>query len=75
MVRPARRSPRRTLWSRVRRLLGLGAEPPPEPPSPPDEEHALVPAGPPPGLRPSSAVELELPEEPRDLDARSRQRD
>ncbi len=69
MVRPARRPPRRTLWSRVRRLLGLGAEPPPEPPH---EEHALVPAGPPPGPRPSSAVELELPEEPRDLDARSR---
>ena len=37
-----------------------------------EEEHPLVPAGPPPGPRPSSAVELELPEEPRDLDARSR---
>ena len=71
MDRPTRRPPRRTLWSRVRRLLGLGAEPPPEPP-PPDEEPALVPAGPPPGPRPSGAVELELPEEPRDLDARSR---
>lgn len=72
MDRPSRRSPRRTLWSRVRRLLGLGSEPPPEQPPPPDEEHALVPAGPPRHPRPSSAVELELPEEPRDLDARSR---
>jgi len=75
MDRPGRRPPRRTLWSRAGRLLGLGAEPPPEPPLPPDEEHALVPAGPPRHPRPPSAVELELPEEPRDLDARSRQRD
>jgi len=74
MARSARRPPRRTLWSRVKRLLGLGAEPP-EPLPPPDEEHALVPAGPPRHPRPSSAVELELPEEPRDLDARSRHRD
>ncbi|MBI4171922.1 MAG: hypothetical protein HY511_04105 [Actinobacteria bacterium] len=72
MARSARRPARRTLWSRVRRLLGLGAEPPPEPPPPPGEEPALVPAGPPLRPRPSSAVELELPEEPRDLDARSR---
>jgi hypothetical protein len=75
MARLPRRSPRRTLWSRVKRLLGLGAEPPPEPPPPPDEEHALVPAGPPRHPRPTSTVELELPEEPMDLDARSRQRD
>ncbi len=72
MDRPSRRPPRRTLWSRVRRLLGLGAESPPEPSPPPEEEHALVPAGPPLHPRPSGAVELELPEEPRDLDVRSR---
>jgi hypothetical protein len=52
----------------VRRLFG--SSPPPSPPlDPPDEEYALVRLHP---RRPlgSGSVALELPEEPRDLDAR-----
>jgi hypothetical protein len=40
------------------------------PPDWSDEEPALVPVGPPRRPRPSSAVALELPEEPKDVDAR-----
>jgi hypothetical protein len=53
----------------VRRLLGLGRCEQ-LPPDWSDEEPALVPAGPPRRPRPSSAVALELPEEPQDVDAR-----
>ena len=58
------------LWRRIKRALGLA--PPEPPPAPPDEEPALVPTGP---RRPlgSGAVALELPEEPDDVDARSRE--
>jgi hypothetical protein len=59
------------LWRRVKQALGLA---PPEPPTgePPDNAPALVPAGP---RRPlgSGVVALELPEEPQDTDARSRE--
>jgi hypothetical protein len=60
----------RGFWRRVKRALGLA--PPEPPPAPPDEEPALVPIGP---RRPlgSGAVALELPEEPRDTDARGRE--
>jgi hypothetical protein len=67
--RPRRRPLRKRLWRRVRRLLGLGRELPP-PPDWSDEEPSLVPVGPPRRPRPSSAAELELPEEPEDVDAR-----
>jgi len=57
------------LWRRIKRALGL--VPPPEPPQPPpDEEPALVASGPPRRPRPSGAVALDPPEEPRDLDLR-----
>ena len=59
------------LWRRLKRALGLA--PPPEPPwAPPDDEHALVPSGPPRRPLGSGAVGLELPEEPDDVDARGR---
>jgi hypothetical protein len=60
------------LWRRVKRVLGLA---PPEPPAgePPDNAPALVPAGPPRRPLGSSAVALELPEEPQDTDARGRE--
>ena len=56
----------------MRRLLGLGRceEGPPDWS---DEEPALVPAGPPRRPRPSSAIALEFPEEPEDVDARGRE--
>ena len=66
--RPPRRRP--SLWERVKRLLGRWN--PPTPFEPPDEEPALVPTGPPRRPRPSSAVSLELPVEPEDVDARAR---
>ena len=61
---------RRGVWSRIKRLLGFRSEPPPPPP-PPDDEPALVPSGP---ITPTLEVgaEVELPEEPRDVDARGR---
>jgi hypothetical protein len=58
----------REALARVKRALGFGRGPD-EPPREPDEP-ALVPTGPPRRPRPASAVELELPEEPRDVDAR-----
>ena len=59
------------LWRRVKRALGLA---PPEPPAvPPDEEPSLVPAGSPRRPLGSSGVALELPEKPRDTDARGRE--
>jgi hypothetical protein len=58
------------LWRRIKRALGL--EPPPEPPPPPDEDPALVPSGPRRPLREGGAA-LDLPEEPRDTDARGRE--
>jgi hypothetical protein len=61
---------RRRVWERVRRMLGLGRGGEPPAPDRPDEEPALVPSGPPRRPRPASAVELELPEERRDVDAR-----
>jgi hypothetical protein len=68
---PGRRAPRRrSLWQRLKRLLGLG--PPDEPPAPPDDEPALVPAGP----RPTAgggAEALELQREPEEVDARGRE--
>jgi hypothetical protein len=70
MTRPRGRPKRSRLWQRVRRLLGLRQEPPPA--EPPDEEPALVPAGPPRRPRPASAVALEPPAEPEDVDARGR---
>jgi hypothetical protein len=61
---------RTRLWSRIKRLLGFGSEPPPPPP-PPDDEPALVPSGPrTPTLE--GGVEVVLPEEPHDVDARGR---
>ena len=58
------------LWQRIKRALGLA---PPEPPSaPPDEEPALVPTGPPRRPLGSSAVALDPPDEPQDVDARGR---
>jgi hypothetical protein len=57
----------RGFWRRIKRALGLA---PPEPPAPPDEMPALVPTGPPRRPLGSGAVELELPEEPQDTDAR-----
>jgi hypothetical protein len=61
---------RRGLWRRIKRALGLA---PPEPPwAPPEEEPALVPTGPPRRPLGASGVALELPEEPQDTDARSR---
>ena len=70
--RPKRGPFRKRLWTRVRRLLGLGRceEGPPDWS---DEEPALVPAGPPRRPRPSSAIALEFPEEPEDVDARGRE--
>ena len=50
-------------------MIGLGS-PPPDLPPPPDDEPALVPVGPPRSPRPSAAVELDLPEDPIDTDAR-----
>jgi hypothetical protein len=61
------------VWRRVKRLLGLGRGSDPPPPDWPDEEPALVPLGPPRRPRPAGAVELELPEEPEDLDLDGRQ--
>ncbi len=63
---------RRRVWTRVQRLLGLGGREEP-PPDWSDEEPALVPVGPPRRPRPSSAIGLELPEEPEDVDARGRE--
>jgi hypothetical protein len=60
------------LWRRIKRALGLAPpEPPPAPP--PDEEPGLVPSGPPRRPRPSGAIALEVPDEPRNLDARGRE--
>jgi hypothetical protein len=70
--RPQRKPSRKRLWTRVRRLLGLGHGEPP-PPDWSDEEPALVPVGPPRRPRPSSAIALELPEEREDVDARGRE--
>jgi len=67
MPPPKRRS---GIWASVRRLLGLRPEPPPPPPEPPDEEPALVPSGPPRSPRPAGSIELEIPEESSDVDAR-----
>ena len=64
----ARRPP--GLWTRIRRLLGLKPEQPPPPLDPPDDEPALVPAGPPRTPRPAGSVELEIPDEPQDLELR-----
>jgi hypothetical protein len=66
--RRQRRPLRKRLWTRVRHLLGLGRGE--SPPDWPDEEPSLVPVGPPRRPRPSSAVELKLPEDPEELDAR-----
>ncbi len=69
---PRRKPLRKPLWTRVKRLLGVGRgeEPPPDWS---DEEPALVPVGPPRRPHPSSAVALELPEEPEDLDLYGRE--
>jgi hypothetical protein len=61
-------------WERAKRLLRLGRGGPDAPPDDPYEP-ALVPLGPPRRPRPSSAVELELPEEPDDVDAYGREAD
>ncbi|HEU0336116.1 MAG TPA: hypothetical protein VFR43_06150 [Gaiellaceae bacterium] len=65
------RSRRFGIWRRLRALAGRG-EPPAPPAVPPDEEPALVPVGPPRRPLRGGAVALELPEEPRDVDARGR---
>lgn len=72
-----RRQPRRRLWQRIRRLLGLHPEPPSllPPFDPPDDGESLVPAGPPRGPRPAGAVALDLPKAPVDVDARGRSTD
>ena len=75
MAGPSRREPRRSVWSRIKRLLGLGQEPPVPPPEPPDEEPALVTAGRPRKPPPAGAVALEEPEPPEDVDARGREAD
>ena len=59
------------LWRQLKRALGLAPPDPPE--APPDEEGALVPLGPPRRPLGSSGVALELPDEPRDVDARGRE--
>jgi hypothetical protein len=69
--KPGRRPLRKRLWARIQRLLGRGGgfEAPPDWG---DEEPALVPVGSPKRPPPSSAVALELPEEPDDVDAYGR---
>lgn len=71
MAGPERRPPRRTLWQRLKRLLGIGP-PPPDPPLPPDDEPSLVPVGPPSAPRGGAAM-LDQPREPEDVDARGRE--
>ena len=70
-MRSNRRRPplRKRLWARVRRMLGGSPPPSGPPPDRGDEEPALVPVGPPKRPRPSSAVALEEPDEPDDVDA------
>lgn len=60
------------LWSRVRRLLGLGMPPAEPPPHWGDEDPALVPVGPPRRPQPSSAIALEPPLPDEDVDAYGR---